>query len=143
MELYITANNAIWLTLASISAFNALVFLESGLDKVFNFASNKAWLSEHFSSTFIGKMLTPIIVLLTVLECSVGVISAIALILFFIGGMNSDTLALIQLAMMASNVTMLALIFGQRVAKDYAGAASLVPYYIVALIGLITVFLAA
>lgn len=143
MEVYITANNAIWLTLASISAFNALVFLQSGLDKVFHFADNKAWLSDHFSDTFIGKMLTPILGVLTALELAVGVLSALVLIIFFIDGMNADTLPLVALAMMASNVTMLALIFGQRVAKDYAGAASLVPYYIVALIGLITVFLAA
>jgi hypothetical protein len=34
---------------------------------------------------------------------------------------------------MVSGVTFLALFFGQRMAKDYAGAAALVPYFLVSL----------
>ena len=35
-----------------------------------------------------------------------------------------------------SSLTLLMLIFGQRITKDYSGAATLVPYFIVSLIGL-------
>jgi hypothetical protein len=35
-----------------------------------------------------------------------------------------------------ATITMLMLIFGQRITKDYSGAASLVPYFIACILGL-------
>jgi len=66
---------------------------------------------------------------ITILEIAAGALSAIgcAVIIFSQGSTIAFYGAVI------SAVAILALFFGQRMAKDYAGAAVLVPYFLLAL----------
>jgi hypothetical protein len=108
----------------------AILFIQSGLDKVFDFKGNLEWLTGHFSKTFLRGMVFPMVVSITVLELATGFLAAAGLIYFFVAG----SLVLIFYAAVLGALSITALFFGQRVAKDYPGAAVLVPYFILLII---------
>jgi hypothetical protein len=64
------------------------------------------------------------------MELATGFLAAAGIIYF----MASGSLTLIFIASVIGTTSITALFFGQRVAKDYAGAAILVPYFILMLI---------
>lgn len=106
--------------------FIAILFLQSGIDKVVDFGGNLAWLQGHFSKSPLRGQVKPMLVAITVTEVAAGAMSAIGAVQLAAGAEGSFALRGAQLA--AANVVML--FFGQRMAKDYAGAAALVPYFI-------------
>lgn len=108
----------------------AILFIQSGLDKVFDWKGNLEWLTGHFSKTFLGGMVPALLATITVSEIATGFLSAIGIIYFLVSG----SLALIFYAAVLGALSLLALFFGQRVAKDYPGAAVIVPYFILTLI---------
>lgn len=111
--------------------FFGILFIQSALDKVFNWKKELAFNKEHFSKTFL-KALTPLMfVTLTVMELASGLLSAAGLFMLYRTGETTIPFC----ASCSCATTFLCLFFGQRVAKDYAGAQSLAGYFIVALIG--------
>ena len=109
------------------SAFLAILFLQSGLDKVLDFKGNLAWLTGHFAKSPLRGQVVPMLVVVTVTETLAGIACAVGAVQLATGG--TATVALWGAQLCALNIVML--FFGQRMAKDYAGAASLVPYFIV------------
>jgi hypothetical protein len=124
-----TPSEAIYLIQILISAFLAILFLQSGIDKVVDRRGNLEWLKGHFAKSpltgFVPLMLTAI----TILEIVAGALSAVGCALIIL--MRDSTLAFYGAAIAAISIT--ALFFGQRMTKDYAGAAILVPYFLLAL----------
>lgn len=112
------------------AALTGILFLQSGLDKVFDWQGNLEWLKGHFSKTFLGGMVPLLLGTITVMELATGFLSAAAVLYFLISG----SVKLIFYASALGAMSILALFFGQRVAKDYTGAAVLVPYFILMLI---------
>ena len=112
-----------------ISAFLAILFLQSGIDKIVDRRGNLEWLTGHFAKSPLAGMVPVMVTVITILEMLAGVLSAIgcALILF----RRDSTLAFFGALVAAGSI--LALFFGQRMAKDYAGAATLVPYFLLSL----------
>jgi uncharacterized membrane protein YphA (DoxX/SURF4 family) len=110
--------------------FIAILFIQSGLDKVFNFSGNKEWLTGHFGKTFLAGMVPMMLATLTVMEVATGLLAAVGLVYFLVAG----SAFLIFLTSIIGAVTFIALFFGQRLAQDYPGAAVLVPYFILDLI---------
>lgn len=116
-------------------AFFAVLFLQSGIDKVTDRAGNLAWMEPHFAnSPFKGKV-PMLLSLLALLELATGALAALTVALAVLG---SGSLARYALGLAA--LTLLALFTGQRLAKDYAGAASLAAYFAVVLVALATAF---
>jgi hypothetical protein len=118
-----------WMLQVLPVAFLAITFLQSGLDKVFDWKGNMGWLTGHFSKSPLARLVAPMLLTLTVMEVATGVLCAVGVALLVATG--SPRLACV--GAMAAGVTFLALLFGQRMAKDYAGAAGLVPYFLVSL----------
>ena len=116
-----------------ISAFHAILFLQSGLDKVFDYTGNRQWLDEHFGKSILKNSVGALLPVLTLLELASGIVSAAAALLFFVGFSKATALAGFSL----SAGSFLALFFGQRVAKEYAGASSIAIYFAVNMIGLL------
>lgn len=115
-----------------VCGFFAVLFLQSGLDKVFDRAGNLAWMTPHFEkSPFKGKV-GFFLSLLTILELASGAACAAAVVSLLAGLDPSYSMYALGLA----TFTLLCLFAGQRLAKDYAGAASLAAYFAVAVIGL-------
>ena len=112
------------------SLFLAILFIQSGLDKVFDWKGNLGWLTGHFEKTFIGGMVPVMLGTLTAMELATGVLSAAGLIYFLIAGST----VLIFWAAALGAASFCALFFGQRLAKDYPGAAVLVPYFLLSLV---------
>lgn len=109
--------------------FTALLFVQSGLDKVFDWKGNLDWLTGHFSKTFLAGMVPMMLGTITLLELTTGLTAAAGILTFLISG----SLKVIFYSTVLGAGSILALFFGQRVAKDYAGAAVLVPYFILLL----------
>jgi hypothetical protein len=104
----------------------SILFVQSGLDKVFDWKGNLEWLTGHFSKTFLSSMVPMMLATITVMELITGFLSLAGIIYFFVAGST----ALIFYASVLGAASITALFFGQRIAKDYAGAAVLIPYFI-------------
>jgi putative oxidoreductase len=108
------------------SLFLAILFLQSGLDKVFNFADNLGWLTGHFSKTPFRSQVKMMLITITIAEVAAGVLALMGAGQIALNGEKTFAMYGAQLA----TLDIVMLFFGQRIAKDYAGAASLVPYFI-------------
>ena len=108
----------------------SILFIQSGLDKVFDWKGNVEWLKGHFAKTFLAGMVPLMLAKITVLELATGFLSLAGIIYFLVSG----SLVLIFYASILGALSVTALFFGQRVAKDYPGAAVLVPYFILLLL---------
>ena len=115
-----------------ISAFLGILFLQSGIDKVVDRRGNLEWLTGHFSKTILAAAVPLLVTVLTILELAAGTLSALgcALILF-----TRTSIVAFYGAVIAA-VSIVSLFFGQRLAKDYPGAATLVPYFVLTLIAI-------
>jgi uncharacterized membrane protein YphA (DoxX/SURF4 family) len=118
------------------SAFLAVLFLQSGIDKVIDRRGNLEWLEGHFAKSPLAGVVTVLLTAITILEVAAGSLSAIGCIILIVS--RETTVALY--GAVSSAVVLIALFFGQRMAKDYAGAAVLVPYF---LLTLVTIYLLA
>jgi hypothetical protein len=123
----------LWLVQALCALFLAITFLQSGMDKVLDWKGNLGWLTGHFSKSPLRGVVTPLLLSLTLLELSAGALSAAGLGALVLSG--GARVALWGAALSA--LSFVALFFGQRMAKDYAGASGLVPYFLVSLVALL------
>ena len=108
----------------------AVLFIQSGLDKVFDRAGNLDWLNGHFSKTFLSGTVGLTLTAITFLELATGFLAAVGIIYFFAAG----SLVVIFAASVIGAAAITALFFGQRLAKDYPGAAVLVPYFLLMIV---------
>ena len=116
-----------------VTAFFAVVFLQSALDKLLDKQGNLDYFGEHFKNSPLASLVPLLFQVLTLIELSAGALCALGLVTFSFChkgfGMAACGVAL-------SGVALLSLLVGQRLAKDYAGAAVVAAYFAVALIGL-------
>ena len=109
--------------------FTAILFIQSGLDKVFDWKGNLEFLTAHFSKTFVAGTVPIMFATITVLEIATGAVAAGGFVKCLLTG---DTTYIFAASVLGAG-TLTALFFGQRIAKDYPGAAVLVPYFLVML----------
>jgi len=107
-------------------AILCIVFLQSGIDKVFHFESEKDFVQSHFRKSPLNKVSGALFIILTILEITSGALSAGAIIHLYL----HDDVIMANLASVLSSITLLSLLLGQRVAKDYAGAQTIIIYLI-------------
>lgn len=112
-----------------MSAFFAILFLQSGIDKIVDRRGNLDWLTAHFAKSPLAGTVPLMVTIITILETGAGALSAIGCVLIIVTG---NPIIAFYGAVFAG-VSILALFFGQRMAKDYVGAAVLVPYFLVVL----------
>jgi diacylglycerol kinase len=112
-----------------VSAFLAVLFLQSGIDKLVDRTGNREYLTAHFARSPLAGTVSPMFLVITILEVSAGALSGVGCALLLLT--RDSTVA--YLGAVVGGVNIVALFFGQRVAKDYAGAAALVPYFLLAL----------
>lgn len=115
-----------------VSAFLAILFVQSSFDKLFNWRGNLEWLKGHFSKTPLASVTPIMLAVLTLIELIAGCVSLAGSIL--IVWSHDPQVAFI--GALWSAIAILCLFFGQRMAKEYAGAAVLVPYFLVTLVAI-------
>ena len=117
-----------------VTAFFAVVFLQSAADKVLDREGNLGFLREHFKSSPIPEVMVPTLFwTLTALEGLAGLLCGLG-VLFTDFGNGGSSIA--SWGLCFSGLALVSLISGQRLAKDYAGAAVVAAYFAVVLIGL-------
>jgi len=131
-----TLTGAIYLLQIFGSAFLAILFLQSGIDKIIAHRGNLEWLKGHFAKSQLAAAVPVLLAAITILEIAAGALSAIGCIILIV---SRETTAAFYGAVISA-VALIALFFGQRMAKDYAGAAVLVSYF---LLTLVTIYLLA
>ena len=124
-----TPEGATYLLQMLVSAFLTILFLQSGIDKVVDRRGNLDFLKGHFAKSPLAGMVPLMVTVITILEIAAGALSGIGCALIVLT--RDSTLAFYGAVVAAVGIT--ALFFGQRMAKDYAGAAVLVPYFLLTL----------
>ncbi len=118
-----------------LGLFVAIVFLQSGLDKLIDWTGNVAWLRSHFAKTKLAGVVSILLGIVAIAELASGILAVFGVYCVFNCGSN----VMIKYSLYMSLLTLLMLLFGQRVAKDYEGAKTIVVYFIACLLGLLLV----
>jgi uncharacterized membrane protein YphA (DoxX/SURF4 family) len=109
-----------------ILLFLAITFLQSGYDKLFYWKDNVDWLKGHFAKTQLKNQVPLALAHILVLELISGILCVVGAIELLV---NSGRLFGFYGAVF-SCITLLMLLFGQRLAKDYDGARTIAIYFI-------------
>ncbi len=114
-----------------VLAFIVITFLQSGIDKITDWQGNVSYIKSVFEKTFLSKMSTFLLVIVTIGEMVAGILAMVGIIKIY----TSESTFFGLLAAIVASKILLALLFGQRVAKDYAGAMTIAVYFGVTLFG--------
>lgn len=133
MQLEFCGFEALLIAKMLTAVFLAIVFIQSGLDKVFNWSGNLDWLKGHFAKTPLKNIVPMLLGTLTLLEVAAGALCAGGVIVTLMGG----TATYMFWGGVLSAISIICLFFGQRMAQDYDGAANLVAYFILSIIALV------
>lgn len=113
-----------------ILAFLAITFLQSGYDKIADWKGNVEWLKGHFFQTFIKNNVPAALGVVLITEVIAGALCVAGAIQLFANGST----VIGHYGAVMSCITLLFLLFGQRIAKDYDGARTIVIYFIPAIL---------
>lgn len=112
--------------------FLIVTFLQSGIDKVTDWNGNLSFIKEHFKNSPLKNMVPLLLAIILVIELVAGAF-------MFVGIFNLATTGSKELALLGVQLSALTLIFlliGQRLAKDYAGAMTLAVYFLITVFGM-------
>ena len=104
----------------------------SSWTKVVDRRGNMDWLRGHFAKSALAGMVPALLTVITILELAAGILSAIGCVAVML--VRDSRIAFY--GALVSALAIIALFFGQRMAKDYAGAAVLVPYFLLTLVAI-------
>ena len=117
-----------------IAVFLIVVFLQSSVDKIFE--SNLAFFQSHFSETSLRPYTSYLLTIVTIFE----LIGALTLIYGVYYAFAAKTTLWIFYGFVILAITIIFLLIGQRIAKDYAADAQLVPYFILIMLGIMRMY---
>ena len=120
------------ITKVVLATFFAILFLQSGIDKITDYAGNLSWLTGHFGKSPLKNIVPMMLITVTIFEVAAGGLSAVGAIFILLG--KGSQIA--YFGALLSSISLVMLFFGQRIAKDYGGAAGLVPYFVVSIIAM-------
>src|SRR3954467_5610125 len=66
------------------SAFLAVLFLQSGIDKILDRRGNFEWLQGHFAKSPLAAMVPALLISITILEIAAGALSAVGCVLIIV-----------------------------------------------------------
>lgn len=115
-----------------VLTFFLIVFIQSGLDKVYDYKGNLSFLNTLLGGFFSSGLITLALVSVTILELTSGLLCLLGILDVVFN--NSNFTGLIGL--IVGSLALLILLFGQRVSKNYDGAKTIAVYFILAIIGL-------
>ena len=119
-----------------IAIFLFIAFFQSGLDKIIDKKGNLEFLKMHFSNSPLIQIIPFMLLILTFLEIIGSLMLGYGVYYAFI---NRSTLWIFYGFVLLA-ITIIILFAGQRIAKDYPGAADLVPYFILIMLGIMSMY---
>ena len=133
MSLIINSTEIIFLIVQVLAVlFLAILFLQSGIDKVLFKKENLEWLRSHFAKSPLKNNVPILLLTITIIELLSGILNLLGIVFLVY---NGNTIFAIS-GTILSSLALIMLFFGQRLAKDYVGAQSLVSYFILTLLTL-------
>ncbi|MEO9572106.1 MAG: DoxX family protein [Polaribacter sp.] len=114
-----------------ILLFLIITYAISAIEKISDWKGNVAYITDHFKNSILKNHVSFLLAILLIIEI-------IASLLMIIGVYQIYTLGLKEIALVGIELSALSIIFmliGQRLAKDYPGAMSLGVYFIITLCG--------
>lgn len=106
--------------------FLAVTFVQSAYDKVFAWKGNVEWLKGHFAQTVLKNNVPLALFIILVLELITGVFTLVGCVELWVNGGKTWGLY----GAIFSSVTLIFLLLGQRLAKDYDGARTIAIYFV-------------
>lgn len=125
--------DALFLAKCLVCLYFAVLFLQSGIDKFVDWNGNVHYLDHHFGGSALHPFVLPMLAVITFMELATGVLCLGSVFSIAAGGADSIPI----LAMTLACLTLTMLFAGQRIVKDYPGAATITAYFGVALVGLL------
>lgn len=115
-----------------ILIFLIITFLQSGLDKLLDWKGNIHFIKEHFQNSPLKNSVPTLLGIVLFLE----IVASIFMIAGFyqLAFQGIKGMALLGVELCA--ITLICLLIGQRLAKDYAGAMSLTVYFLCCIFGM-------
>jgi hypothetical protein len=132
LELLNKAEYSLTLIKMLTPAFMAILFLQSGIDKILHYKGNLAYFTDHFKNSPLRNTVLLLLPTLTFLEVLSGILCTVGTYSLYMGNGKWAFMGL-----MCCAISFLCLFFGQRLAKDYGGAGSLTPYFVLTVLGLL------
>ncbi|MGE4233246.1 MAG: DoxX family membrane protein [Bacteriovoracia bacterium] len=114
------------------SLFLAILFLQSGLDKVFDWKGNLSYFKSHFSKSPLKASVPLLLPVITIFETAAGVLCGLGVLEII----AKSTMHFAFAGTVVAGLNIVMLFFGQRMAKDYEGAAVLASYFVLILFAL-------
>ncbi|MBC7641893.1 MAG: DoxX family protein [Flavobacterium sp.] len=117
---------------ASILAlvFLAITFIQSAYDKIFYWQNNFNWINGVFSKTFIKSYMYLVFNTLIILELLAGILSCVGIIQLIVNGGRTFGFY----GAVFSCISLICLLFGQRLVRDYDGARTIAIYFVPAVL---------
>lgn len=113
-----------------ILIFLGITFIQSGYDKIMDWNANVSWLKEHFSKTFLKSSVPQALLIILALELAAGILCLVGVVELFVNGGRVFG----YYGALFASITLILLLFGQRIAKDYEGAKTITIYFIPAVL---------
>ena len=115
-----------------ILSFFSIVFIQSGLDKVFNKKENLSFLYELLGKVFSKSLILVAFYSITLLEVASGFLCLIGILEIIAYGSSM----LGYWGLIVGALALLILLFGQRISQNYDGAKTITIYFILAVFGI-------
>tara|TARA_B110000003_G_C16544713_1_gene494233 strand:- start:574 stop:1080 length:507 start_codon:yes stop_codon:yes gene_type:complete len=119
-----------------IAIFILIVFIQSGLDKIIDRKGNLEFFKNQFKNSIFKNIYPILLSILTLFEMAGGGMLLYGIYFSF----TERTTLWIFYGFVHLAITLIFLLLGQRIAKDYAGAADLVPYFILIILGIMSMY---
>jgi len=112
--------------------FLIVTFLQSGIDKLTDWNGNLSFIKEHFKNSPLKNTVPLLLAIVLIVEIAASIFMLIGVYQLY----TSELKEMAALGVAFSAVSLIFLLIGQRLAKDYAGAMTLAVYFIICLFGL-------
>ena len=117
-----------------VSIFFSIVFFQSSIDKINDREGNLKFFNQHFKGTFFQNYTLISLNLLAFLEITSAFLYCLGI---FYKLLYHDPI-FIYYGLLMSAIVLLSLLLGQRLAKDYVGAADITIYFILCIVTILS-----
>ncbi len=108
-----------------------VTFFQSGIDKLLDWKENVSFIKEHFKNSPLKNKVPFLLGIILLIEIIASILMSIGVYQLYVSGEKKIALLGVEL----SAITLIFLLIGQRLAKDYAGSMSLTVYFILTVFG--------
>jgi len=122
------------LTTILILLFLIVTFLQSGVDKIMDWKGNLDFIKDHFKNSPLANFVPLLLAKIMVMEIFAGVLMLVGIVQL----VTSGNKLMAFYGLVVSALSLIFLLIGQRLAKDYAGAMTLAVYFIIVIAGLMS-----